>query len=492
MEPRTIPAPSDAGARPAPEGPRPALASPAADPTPESTRLTACLLERLIGRPATTWTADDLVKLATERGVRLVSLMHVGGDGVLKALDFVPQSHEHLRDILSGGERADGSSLFPEVGLRVGASDILLRPRLASAFLDPFAALPTLVVLCGHADRAGAPLAQSPDTIVHRAGERVRQETGVVLHALGEVEYFLGRRAGEGDVYGTGDRGYHATSPFVFGEPLRRQAMAILAEIGVPVKYGHSEVGYVEASETEGEIWEQHEIELGLAPLPEAADGVALTHWVLRNLAHRQGMRCSFDPILRRGHAGTGLHFHLSPVKDGLHLGGRGPDGSLSREAEWLIAGLVRFGGALMAFGNRTEGSLIRLTQAKEAPNAIVWGDYDRSALVRLPIVASTVEGRLVSPPTIEFRLPDGSAHPHLLLAGVAQAMVSARESGDVAELLVHTSTAALKRGERIPTPVPTRFLEVAAALSVQRAAFEAGGVFPPVLIDQVIERLSA
>jgi glutamine synthetase len=503
MEPRLIPAASDAGVHPAPAGPLPTFATSAAgsasgaagaasDSHAPATSLPACLLERLIGRAAATWTVDDLAALATERGVRLVSLMHVGGDGWLKALDFVPQSRAHLCDILSGGERADGSSLFPEVGLRVGASDILLRPRLESAFLDPFAALPTLVVLCGHADRTGAPLAQSPDTIIHRAGARVRQETGVELHALGEVEYFLGRRAAEGDVYGAGERGYHATSPFVFGEPLRRQAMAILAEMGVPVKYGHSEVGYVEASETDGEIWEQHEIELGLAPLVQAADGVALTHWVLRNLAHRQGMRCSFDPILRRGHAGTGLHFHLSPVRDGAHLGGRGGDGSLSREAQWLIAGLVRFGGALMAFGNRTEGSLIRLTQAKEAPSAIVWGDYDRSALVRLPIVANNAEGRPVSPPTVEFRLPDGSAHPHLLLAGVGQAMVSARASTDVAELLVHTSTAALKRGERVPTAVPTRFLEVAEALAAQRAAFEAGGVFPPVLIDQVIARLSA
>jgi hypothetical protein len=49
-----------------------------------------------------------------------------------------------------------------------------------------------------------------------------------------------------------------------------------------------------------------------------------------------------------------------------------------------------------------------------------------------------------------------------------------------------------LKRGERVPTAVPTRFLEVAEALSAQRAAFEAGGVFPPVLIDQTIERLRA
>jgi glutamine synthetase len=454
--------------------------------------LPACLLERLIGRPPVAWTVDDLVTLAVERGVRLVSLMHVGGDGWLKVLDFVPRSREHLRDILSGGERADGSSLFAGLGLEVGASDILLRPRVETAFLDPFAAPPALVLLCGHAGRDGARLPQSPDSIVRQAGERLVRELDVELHALGEVEYFLGRRGGEEDVYGANDRGYHATSPFVFGEALRREAMALLAEIGVPVKYGHSEVGYVEATEADGFIWEQHEIELGLAPLATAADAVVLTQWVLRNLAHRQGMRCSFDPILRRGHAGTGLHFHFSPVRNGEHLGGRGEDGALSAPAQWLIAGLVRMGGALMAFGNRTEGSLIRLTQAKEAPNAIVWGEFDRSALVRLPIVATTEDGRLVSPPTIEFRLPDGSAHPHLLLAGVAQVMVEARSSGDLGPLLERTSVKALKRGAGTAAPVPTRFLEVAEALKASRAALEAGGVFPPVLLDRLIERLKA
>jgi glutamine synthetase len=460
--------------------------------SPGTASLPACLLERLIGRPASSWTVDDLVTLAIGRGVRLVSLMHVGGDGWLKVLDFVPQNRDHLRDILSGGERADGSSLFAGLGLEVGASDILLRPRVETAFLDPFAAQPTLVLLCSHAGRDGEPLPQSPDTIVRRAAERLTRELDVELHALGEVEYFLGRRAGEQDVYGANDRGYHATSPFVFGEALRREAMALLAEIGVPVKYGHSEVGYVQATETDGIIWEQHEIELGLAPLAIAADVVVLTQWVLRNLAYRQAMRCSFDPILRRGHAGTGLHFHFSPVRNGEHLGGRGADGVLSAPAQWLIAGLVRMGGALMAFGNRTEGSLIRLTQAKEAPNTIVWGEFDRSALVRLPIVATTTEGRAVSPPTIEFRLPDGSAHPHLLLAGVAQVMVEARSIGDLEPLLERTSVKALKRGAGTAAPVPTRFLEVAEALKASRAALEAGGVFPPVLLDQFIERLRA
>ena len=70
--------------------------------------------------------------------------------------------------------------------------------------------------------------------------------------------------------------------------------------------------------QTQGE-WEQipPSFELALSPLPDAAEGVLLTQWVLRNLAHQNGMRCSTDPMMAEGHAGNGLHFHFAPVKDG-------------------------------------------------------------------------------------------------------------------------------------------------------------------------------
>uniref|UniRef100_A0A832ML51 Glutamine synthetase n=1 Tax=Eiseniibacteriota bacterium TaxID=2212470 RepID=A0A832ML51_UNCEI len=469
-----------------------AAALPAAT-SERSAVLAAGGLERAIGRPAPAWTVDDLVATFVEGGFRLVALMHVGGDGWLKTLDFVPRSRAHLADVLEGGERADGSSLFPGLGIRPGASDVVLRPRLETAFVDPFAPLPTLAVLCGHAGRDGAPLPQSPDTLVRRAHERLVRETGVELHALGEIEYFLGRRANENDVYGADDRGYHATAPFVFGEALRRRALAALAEIGVPVKYGHAEVGYVLAEEAgDGMIWEQHEIELALAPLPAAADGIALTQWVLRRLAHEEGLRASFEPVLRRGHAGTGLHVHLSPVAGGAHDPVRGPGGRLTDPARWLIGGLVRHGAALMAFGNRVESSFVRLAQAREAPSAVSWGEFDRGALVRLPILATHPDGRPVSPPTVEFRLPDGSAHPHLLLAGVAQAMAAGRELADLDERLAAAEAARLREGGGRGAAVPRSFRDVAAALRAERAAFEAGGVFPADMVEAVAARLES
>jgi glutamine synthetase len=447
-------------------------------------------LEALIGKPAETWSADDLIHVVERLGLRLVGLMHVGGDGSLKTLDFVPRDQRHLRDILTAGERADGSSLFKEMGIPTEASDILLRPRIETAFLDPFASEPTLAVLCSHAARDGSPLPASPDTILRRAFARLERKTGVRLMALGEVEYFLGKRATPLDVYGQEERGYHATSPFVFGEPLRREALAALGDIGLPVKYGHSEVGYIGPSEDDPRIWEQHEIELNLAPLPDAADAVVLAQWVLRQLARRSEMLCSFDPIMRKGHAGSGMHVHLSPMKDGLHLGGRTASGELPRPALWLIGGLVRHGGALMAFGNRTEGSFVRLSQGKEAPNTVVWGEYDRKALVRLPIVATNAKGEWVTPPTIEFRLPDGSAHPHLLLAGIAQAVADASELSDLDEIIAGTASGGTEAREKGASPVPTNSSEIAGALARSRVVLEAEQVFPASLIDHLLGTL--
>lgn len=453
-----------------------------------SSLATGSVLEQWIGRPAATWREDDLVQVFRERGLRLLSLMHVGGDGDLKTLDFVPRSPAHLRDILEGGERADGSSLFPGLGIPAGASDVVLQARAGTAFLDPFSPLPTLAVLCGHAARDGAALPESPDTLVRRASARLESETGFTLHALGEVEFFLGRGAGERDAQGADDRGYHATAPFVFGESLRRRALATLSGIGVPVKYGHSEVGYVPAHDGERVTWEQHEIEFDLAPLPAAADAVALARWVLLRLAHAEDMSVSFEPVLRRGHAGTGLHFHFAPVRGGKRQPVRRADGTLTDPARWLIGGLVRHGTALMAFGNRVETSFTRLGQALEAPRGVVWGECDRGALVRLPMIPRDARGRPVAAETVEFRLPDGSAHAHLLLAGVAQAMCDGHAAPDLDALIAATAAAAA--GSAPAAGLPRSFAEIAGTLRARRAVLEAGSVFPASLLDRVIARL--
>ena len=264
-----------------------------------------------------------------------------------------------------------------------------------------------------------------------------------------------------------------------------------LAEMGVPVKYGHAETGRVDADATDSRAWEQHEIELSLQPLPEAADAVALTQWVLRNLAQRHGMECNFAPIVRSGHAGSGMHFHFAPYANGVYRPHTTAGGNLTDEAKWLICGLVEHGAALMAFGNPVKGSFVRLSQGKDAPIALTWGRNDRKALIRIPIVPTDSAGRPTSAATIEFRLPDASAHPHLLLAGVAQALLAGKSTSDLDGLLARTTVTAqgpAASEHRVPlTPG-----QVADAVVASRAMLESGGIFTPSLLDHVIALLRA
>lgn len=448
----------------------------------------ASKLVSLTGKQPAEWTLDDLIRICAEQKVRLISLMHVGGDGWLKALDFVPRDADHLRRILYYGERADGSSLFAGTGIRARASDIILKPRPDTAFLDPFAEDPTLAILCDHIGHDGQPLPQSGTSIVRKAYNRLLGESGIELHALGEVEFFLGKEPDETEIHGSDDRGYHAVSPFVFGQELRRKALIVLAGIGVPVKYGHSEVGYA-ATASEGDlIWEQHEIELALQPLPQAADNVVLTQWVVRNLAHQQGMRLSFEPVVRKGHAGSGMHFHFAASRNGRYLQITDKNGDLDPSAAWMIGGLIQYSGILMAFGNRKASSFLRLFQGKEAPTGVSWGRLNRKALVRLPISSVDETGHAVTPDTVEYRLPDGSANAHWLLAAVAQAIFAVLSVPDLMSIIKQTESSAQKKG-KIPS-IPKNFSEITELLQEHRNILEAGGVFPATFLDRQIELL--
>jgi glutamine synthetase len=319
----------------------------------------------------TTTTVEAVMQSYQEAKAEFVSLLHVGTDGWIKSLDFTPFSKDHLRDILTSGERADGSSLF-EGSMGTQCSDICMRPRLSTAFIHPFTdddEPKGICVLCDHLNKEGTPLDQSPSTILQKAQARVTTECSadgkLELYALGEVEYFLGRQVNKEECSKTllignidkNEKGYHSTSPFLFGTKLRRRAMEILTRAGYHAKYGHGEVGFIPANEQGDLEWEQHEIEMSLMPLQQAADAVLLCQWILRNLASQEGYSITFDPMVSADHAGNGLHFHMSATKEGIHLH-HYKDGvirhqnhpveehkNLHRETQALIAGLCLCGG---------------------------------------------------------------------------------------------------------------------------------------------------
>ncbi|MDQ1253417.1 MAG: glutamine synthetase [Euryarchaeota archaeon] len=69
-------------------------------------------LVQYLNKPASEFTKDDIMKFIRENGIKMLTFRYIGGDGRLKSLAFVIRDEEHLDNLLSAGERVDGSSLL--------------------------------------------------------------------------------------------------------------------------------------------------------------------------------------------------------------------------------------------------------------------------------------------------------------------------------------------------------------------------------------------
>ena len=109
-------------------------------------------LIRFLQKPASEFTKSDIIRFVRSENVEMLNFRYVAEDGKLKTLNFVIQGDEHLNDVLSFGERVDGSSLFSFI--EAGSSDLYLIPRFRTAFLNPFTALSGYPLLVLHQRRA--------------------------------------------------------------------------------------------------------------------------------------------------------------------------------------------------------------------------------------------------------------------------------------------------------------------------------------------------
>ena len=453
------------------------------------------------------FTKADIIRFIEENGIKMVNFMYPGGDGRLKTLNFVINNLAYLDTILTCGERVDGASLFSFI--EAGSSDLYVLPRFATAFVDPFADIPTLTMLCAFFDKDGQPLASAPEHTLAKAAQAFRRTTGMEFHAMGELEYYV--ISPDEDVFpATDQHGYHESAPYAKTNDFRTRCMHYIARTGGQIKYGHSEVGNFKMN---GLVYEQNEIEFLPVPVEQAADQLMLAKWVIRNLAYEEGLNVTFAPKITTGKAGSGLHIHMRLMKDGHNM--MLTDGVLSQEARRMIAGMMDVAPAITAFGNKNPTSYFRLVPHQEAPTNVCWGDRNRSVLVRVPLgwnagtdmmrkanpqesQAAGVRKEELNKQTVEMRSPDGSADLYQLLAGLCVAcrhgfeMENALEVAEQTYVNVNIHDAA--NADRLAqlAQLPDSCAASADCLERQRSIFEEQGVFSPAMIDGIIAQLRA
>ena len=455
-------------------------------------------------KPRASFTKSDIKRFIKANDIKHVNFMYAGGDGRLKTLNFVLHSEAYLDEILSCGERVDGSSLFSYI--EASSSDLYVIPRFSTAFVDPFAELPTLCLLCSFFNKDGDPLESSPEYTLKKSCAAFKQATGLEFQAMGELEYYV--IAPVSPLFPAKDqKGYHESAPFAkFGE-FRQKCMLAIAQAGGTVKYGHSEVGNFTQ---DGLVYEQNEVEFLPCPAEDAANQLTLAKWIIRNMGAKYGYDVTFAPKITVGKAGSGLHIHMRLMK-GAH-NQMLKDGRISDTAKRAIAGMMKLAPSITAFCNMNPTSYFRLVPHQEAPTNVCWGDRNRSVLVRVPLgwAGKTDMCRQANPKetaskydtrekqTVEMRSPDASANVYLLMAALCVACrygFSLKDGVAIAnKTYVNVNIHKRENAKLLASlaTLPDSCWSSADTLQAQRAIYEEKGVFSKAMIDGIIRDLKA
>ncbi|MBP5527577.1 MAG: glutamine synthetase [Bacteroidales bacterium] len=461
-------------------------------------------LVAFLEKPMSEFTKADILKVIEEFHIEMISFRYMADDGRLKTLNFVIQSLAHADEVLTCGERVDGSSLFPYI--EAGNSDLYVIPRFRTAFLDPFTEVPTLDLLCSFYTKDGEPFAMAPEYTLLKAARAFREATGgMEFEVMGELEYYVIAPKDE-DYLPADQRGYHESKPFCKFGAFRTEAMRLIASAGGEIKYGHSEVGNFSHGDL---MYEQNEIEFLPTKLEQAADQLVIAKWMMRELAYEHGVTVTFAPKITVGKAGSGMHVHTRVSLDGKNM--YVDENGLTDTALKTMAGILSLAGSLTAFGNTNPTSYFRLVPHQEAPTNICWGDRNRSAMVRVPLGWNKASGNMMAhanplekndpvdfshKQTIELRTPDGSANVYLLLAGMTVAARHGFEMPDAVQYAkdryvsvnIFEHEDILNRLDVLPDSCAAS----ADLLERDRAIYEQDGIFVPQLIDGIIKELRA
>ncbi len=403
-------------------------------------------------------------------------------------------------ELLADGVMFDGSSI---TGWKdISESDMLLRPRPETAFVDPFAESPSLVLICDVRDpSSGLPYSRGPRGMAKRAEEYMAGVgIGDTAYFGAELEFFvfdsvrfsvdqhhcfylLESKEGpynSGQDYADGNLGhrpgpkggYFPVPPVDHESELRAEMLSVLCSMGVDVEKHHHEVAP-----------SQHELGIRFNTLVRSADIVQKYKYAVQMVANSHGKSATFMPKPVMHDNGSGMHVHQSIWREGKPLFAGDGYAGLSETALHYIGGIIKHAQALNAFTNPSTNSYKRLVPGYEAPVLLAYSSRNRSASCRIPH-AEGPKGKRV-----EVRFPDGMANPYLAFSAMLMAGLDGVKNqispGDPMDTNLYNLPVEELRD--VPT-VCHSLREACDALDADRDFLREGEVFSDDLIDGYLE----
>ncbi len=411
---------------------------------------------------------------------------------------------QHVRTIkeesLVDGFMFDGSSI---AGWKtINESDMLLKPDLTTAVMDPFAAQPLMILFCDIIEPSTGQMYERDPRSIAKKAEVYLASTGIADTAYfgPEAEFFvfedvrfevkMNRVFYEIDseegpyanskVFPEGNSGhrpavkggYFPVAPVDSMQDLRAEMLTVMGDMGLAIEKHHHEVAP-----------SQMELGVQFETLVRAADYLQIYKYVVHNVAASYGKTATFMPKPVFGDNGSGMHVHQSLWHKSKHLFGGSGYADLSEIALYYIGGIIKHAKALNAFTNPTTNSYKRLIPGFEAPVLLAYSARNRSASCRIPYAVSPEAKR------VEVRFPDPAANPYLAFAAMLMAGL------DGIENKIHPGDPMDKNLYDLP---PEELIGVPTVCGSLRQALEAlekdrdfllkGDVFTQTFLDSYVE----
>ncbi|WP_116968218.1 type I glutamate--ammonia ligase [Blastomonas sp. UPD001] len=376
-------------------------------------------------------TAADILAMIKENEIEWVDVRFTDPKGKWQHLTMC--AGVIGEDELEDGLMFDGSSI--EGWKAINESDMILRPDLDAAYIDPFSADPMLILFCDIVEPGTGELyARDPRSTAKRA-EAYLKSTGIgdTVYVGPEAEFFMfddvrfsdgynGSMFAIDDIelptntgrsYDSGNLahrprakgGYFPVAPVDSMTDVRAEMVSTMLEMGLPCDKHHHEVAAA-----------QHELGLTFGTLTQTADRMQIYKYVVHMVAQAYGKTATFMPKPIKNDNGSGMHTHISIWKEGKPLFAGNGYAGLSEMCLYFIGGVIKHAKALNAFTNPTTNSYKRLVPGFEAPVLLAYSSRNRSASCRIPYGTGEKAKR------VEFRFPDAMANPYLCYSALLMA----------------------------------------------------------------------
>ena len=444
---------------------------------------------------------EHVLSMIEEHKVRYIDLRFTDTRG--KEQHITIPAHQVNDDFFEEGKMFDGSSIGGWKG--INESDMVLMPDATTAMLDPFFQDPTLIIRCDVLEPGTMQGYDRDPRSISKRAEDYLKSSGIADTVLfgPEPEFFLfddirfkndisGASYAINDIeaawntntqYEEGNKGhrpmvkggYFPLPPVDSSQDIRSTMCNIMEEMGLVVEAHHHEVA------TAG----QNEVATRFNTMTKKADETQIYKYVVQNVANVFGKTATFIPKPLVGDNGSGMHCHMSLSKNGVNLFAGDKYGGLSEMALYYIGGIIKHARALNAFTNPTTNSYKRLVPGFEAPVMLAYSARNRSASIRIPVVASMKARR------IEVRFPDPLANPYLAFAAQLMAgldgIINKIHPGDAMDKNLYDLPP--EEAKEIPT-VAGSLEEALNALDNDREFLTRGGVFTDDALDAYLELL--